>query len=122
MKKIKKPLLEKWIVPEGYEIMYKYKDHYYGHNKVKGYACRWKCDNGKSVTPGVVDLIPGKADIKIDDPVIVWDSSTDEKKRYFAGWSKWRKIKTWAKGSTKWSSGGGTTTWDNYRLPTSEDK
>ena len=125
----KKPRLERWIVPDGHEIMYEYKDHYHGHHKNSGCSYRWRRDNGMSL--GIAPhLIPRHPDLKIDDPVIVWDdlNNPSEKKRHFAGWDfagwdKEGKIKTWRDGATSWSVQYkcGTTTWDNYRLPTPEE-
>ena len=74
------------------------------------------------MVPVAKDLIPRRPDLKIDDPVIVWHRGTGECRRYFAGWDEDGEIMTWMDGATKWSSDGGTTTWDNYRLPTPEDK
>jgi hypothetical protein len=61
-------------------------------------------------------------DLKIDDPVIVWDYVDDCKtqRRYFAGWGEDGRITTWAIGKTSWTAYQ-KTTWNHYRLPTTEE-
>ncbi len=61
-----------------------------------------------------------RPDLKIDDPVIVWDFAENAaRRRHFAGWTDDGKVKTWNQG-TSWLSCY-TTIWNYYRLPTEDE-
>jgi hypothetical protein len=75
--------------------------------------CFWECAR------------PIRPDLKVDDPVIVWNQNYEhhKKKRHFSDWNKDGRIATYNDGQTSWSSAGPClkTVWDHYELPNKED-
>ena len=61
-----------------------------------------------------------RPDLRIDDPVIVWDYPDGGRyRRHFAGWTPDGRIKAWNNG-TSWTTEH-VTIWNNYRLPTEDE-
>lgn len=60
-----------------------------------------------------------RPNLKIDDPIIVWDDPEEKYNRYFAGWTSSGRIKTFINGHTSWSSDAGASClfWDDYEIP-----
>lgn len=61
-----------------------------------------------------------RPDLKIDDPVWVWDAPNQPIKRHFAGWSSDGLIMTWSNGGTSWTRDA-SSSWTHYRLPTADE-
>ena len=73
-------------------------------------VCGWKY--GRKIRP----------DLKVDDPVIVWNNINDKFKRHFKAWADDGKIVCFNNGKTLWSNSGDCTPWKYYLIPESEDR
>jgi hypothetical protein len=99
----------------------------YVKKAVKPYICVFDGDEEEFKRGEIFDIVSWpyarklRPDLKIDDPVIVWDLQSLQSRRHFAGWTDDRKILTYIRGKTKWTSEGETMSWDHWRLPTKEE-
>jgi len=65
---------------------------------------------------------PRRPDLKVNDPVWVWDEIGDRpKRRLFAKWSDGGKIECFVDGLNSWTSNGESLPWKYWRLPTEEE-
>lgn len=79
--------------------------------------------NGIEIERGTLDLYftPNTNQLKIDDPVIVWnmdEGEEDKVKAHFAGWSATGLIQVFRFGQTSWTNGGNQVSdYHFYSLP-----